>query len=85
MCTHSVPTFPDRLMSSDPTAAIRLGMMRGRMSAFSIRRNSFPTKEMYVISRSVHCAGKSSITVCKNFYVSGTKIDVMMGKLNWCL
>jgi hypothetical protein len=38
-------TFPERLMSRDPTAATRLGMMRGKMRAFNIRRNNFPTNE----------------------------------------
>ena len=39
-------TFPDRLMSNDPTAAMREGMIRGRMSAFSIRRKRFPMYAM---------------------------------------
>ncbi len=41
-------------MSGDPTAAIRLGMIRGRMSALSIGRNSSPMKEMYITTRSIH-------------------------------
>ena len=53
-----IVTFPERLMSSDPTAAMRLGMMSGRMSAFSIRRNSLPMKEMYITSRSVNFSAR---------------------------
>ena len=41
-------------MSSDPTEAMRLGTMSGRMSALSMRRKSLPTYEMYTTSRSVH-------------------------------
>ena len=35
-------TFPERDMSRLPTAVIRLGTTRGRIKAFSIRRNSSP-------------------------------------------
>ena len=34
-------------MSRLPTAVIRLGTTRGRIKAFSIRRNSSPEREMY--------------------------------------
>ena len=40
-------------MSSDPTAAMSDGMMSGRMSAFSIRKNRLPMYAMYTTSRSV--------------------------------
>ena len=55
-----VRTFPERLVSSDPTAEMRLGIMRGRIKAFNILRNKFPTYAMYITSRSVHSAEGNS-------------------------
>lgn len=51
-------TLPERLMSSEPTAATKEGMMRGRMRALSMRRNKFPTYDTYITSLSVHLAAK---------------------------
>lgn len=47
-------TFPESPMSRAPTAATKLGMIKGRMRAFSIRRKRWPMYEMYITSRSLH-------------------------------